>query len=296
MPRDLSPVLPNILYDRGFSEEQEGAYWDLAHSPTDESHWSSAMTTYIAASSLNHFIDRYNRALALNAISNQLQHAGTRYVDVGCSTGYLLSEVSAACPRAQVFGTDFSISGLRSCHLRLPEIPLLRMDVTQTHLADNLFDAVTCLNVLEHVEKDDAALRELGRILKPEGRLFVSVPAGPHLYDSNDEIHFHVRRYDLAGLREKIEHAGLNLLAINYFGFFPYPAFYLQKRFNQMWRAKRSFEEKHRRAERQANESGRLRFMEWVCSLEQAFGAWIRFPFGIRLQATITKNAPSHKL
>ena len=49
-------------------------------------------------------------------------------------------------------------------------------DLTDVPHADNSFDAIVCSHVLEHVPDDRAAMRELGRILKPGGWAIVQVP------------------------------------------------------------------------------------------------------------------------
>ena len=52
----------------------------------------------------------------------------------------------------------------------------LRLDVTAIDLPDACFDAVICSHVLEHVEDDRAAMRELRRITAPGGWCLVMVP------------------------------------------------------------------------------------------------------------------------
>jgi SAM-dependent methyltransferase len=52
----------------------------------------------------------------------------------------------------------------------------VRSDVQALALGDAVFDALLCVHVLEHVEDDGAAMRELHRILRPGGWALVSVP------------------------------------------------------------------------------------------------------------------------
>ncbi len=52
----------------------------------------------------------------------------------------------------------------------------LELDITDLALADGAFDAIICSHVLEHVEADRAAMRELHRVLAPGGWLIVMVP------------------------------------------------------------------------------------------------------------------------
>ncbi len=78
--------------------------------------------------------------------------------------------------------------------------------------ADESFDLVCLLDVLEHLENDGAALEEYARVLKPDGTLFLSVPALPVLWGRQDVLSEHYRRYrrgplaELVGRRFEIEH------------------------------------------------------------------------------------------
>jgi SAM-dependent methyltransferase len=70
------------------------------------------------------------------------------------------------------------------------------------------FDFIYSLNVLEHIEDDDAALRALHVVLKPGGRLLIYVPAFQLLFTSMDRKVGHFRRYRKADLVRQIRAAG----------------------------------------------------------------------------------------
>jgi SAM-dependent methyltransferase len=69
------------------------------------------------------------------------------------------------------------------------------------------FDLVGIFEVLEHVDEDVALLREIARIAKPGAVLAASVPLGKRHMSAWDEYAGHVRRYEPAELREKLEDA-----------------------------------------------------------------------------------------
>ena len=52
----------------------------------------------------------------------------------------------------------------------------LRMDLTATAIQPNIFDAVICIHVLEHIQEDRQALQELFRVLRPGGWAIITVP------------------------------------------------------------------------------------------------------------------------
>jgi len=64
------------------------------------------------------------------------------------------------------------------------------------------FDAVVLINVLEHIEKHDLAVKHLASLLRPGGKLCIYVPAMPALYGEMDRLAGHWRRYTRRSLRE----------------------------------------------------------------------------------------------
>jgi SAM-dependent methyltransferase len=82
--------------------------------------------------------------------------------------------------------------------------------------ADHL-DSAVCINVLEHIEDDRAALHNIYRALQPGGRFFLLVPAHPQLYGTLDEVVGHCRRYTRAEGVEKLQSAGFTVVRSHYF-------------------------------------------------------------------------------
>jgi SAM-dependent methyltransferase len=78
------------------------------------------------------------------------------------------------------------------------------------------YDAAVLFNVLEHIDEDEVALRELVDALDPGGRLVLWVPALPALYSDFDRRIGHFRRYRMAELRSKIDAAGMRIEEMRY--------------------------------------------------------------------------------
>lgn len=72
---------------------------------------------------------------------------------------------------------------------------VVRADATALPCADNTMDLVVGLDVLEHIEDDGAAVREIHRTLRPGGIALIAVPVDPRLWSAHDEAVGHVRRY-----------------------------------------------------------------------------------------------------
>ncbi len=76
-----------------------------------------------------------------------------------------------------VVGFDLSADALATVHAHVPDVPVARTDLFAIPVADATFDAVISLGVVEHAEDGPLrALRELRRVVRPDGVLLLSVP------------------------------------------------------------------------------------------------------------------------
>ncbi len=99
-------------------------------------------------------------------------------------------------------------------------VEVVELDLTkQEHFdrMDQRFDSIVCLNVLEHIEDDEAALRRMAGLLEPGGRLILQVPQYRFLYSPMDRDLGHFRRYDSRQLAKKITDAGMRVDAMKNF-------------------------------------------------------------------------------
>jgi len=95
----------------------------------------------------------------------------------------------------------------------------LEGDLTRLPVDDDAADVVVCAEVLEHLDDDAAAARELRRVLRPGGLLVVTVPAGPERFDWTDRWAGHRRRYRPEQLRALLAGAGLRDVEVRAWGF-----------------------------------------------------------------------------
>ncbi len=108
-------------------------------------------------------------------------------------------------------------------------------DITDPPFLERLvadeFDTVVCVNVLEHIEDDGAAVAAMRQILTPTaGRLFLLVPAHPMLYGTPDELAGHFRRYRRRDLRNLLTAAGFRGVRARYFNGFGAIPYFLNSR------------------------------------------------------------------
>ncbi|MEO7715215.1 MAG: methyltransferase domain-containing protein [Capsulimonas sp.] len=136
-----------------------------------------------------------------------------RILDIGCGTGAMLEDLSDF---GQVTGADFALEALRFCRERNPEQTLARADARRLPFATDSFDIVTAMDVVEHIDNDKAAMSEILRVLKPGGRVFVTVPAYQSLWSEHDEALHHYRRYTSGSLKDVFQRVGLNVEKLSY--------------------------------------------------------------------------------
>ena len=139
-----------------------------------------------------------------------------RVLEVGAGTGNLTVNLA---PRSVYWATDvnpFYLDALRKLGHTRPYLRVQFVDVNrpETLPGGQVFDTVICLNVLEHVENDVAALRNLWGVLEEGGRAIVLVPQGPRLYGTLDRVLGHRRRYTERQLAAAGEQAGFRVREI----------------------------------------------------------------------------------
>jgi SAM-dependent methyltransferase len=102
---------------------------------------------------------------------------GLRVLDVGCANGYLGEALAER---------GYEVTGIEKPGLASDTFPrsveLIEADIDYGVPTLGLFDYVLCADVLEHLHDPPAVLRDLRGMLKPGGRLLVSLPNSGHLY------------------------------------------------------------------------------------------------------------------
>jgi SAM-dependent methyltransferase len=135
----------------------------------------------------------------------------------GCGTGYTMGwfrKRYGAC----VAGIDTHPHGLEFCRTRGERL-LVRGDVATLPFGGDCFDLVASFDVLSEVENDVSRVRALGeffRVLKPEGRIIVRVPAYEWLKSSHDTGVSTRHRYGRTELCRVLLDAGFQPLRLTY--------------------------------------------------------------------------------
>jgi SAM-dependent methyltransferase len=90
-------------------------------------------------------------------------------------------------------------------------------------IADREFDLICLFDVLEHIERDDAALRQIRAFLERESKLLITVPAYQWLFSRHDHNMKHFRRYNRENLSDKLTSNGYKVLYSGYMNMLSFP-------------------------------------------------------------------------
>jgi ubiquinone/menaquinone biosynthesis C-methylase UbiE len=148
-------------------------------------------------------------------------HNGKFLLDIGCGTG-MNSEIFQNGHVA--IGLDSSFSALIYSKEKKYKY-LVAADGASLPFADSSFDTIVALDVLEHLN-DDQAIKEMYRICKAGSSVFITVPAFEFLWTSRDERLHHLRRYTVDSLKKKLFKNGFHVRKITYTNLFLLPFLY----------------------------------------------------------------------
>lgn len=143
-----------------------------------------------------------------------------RILEVGCGTGHNFDMLRhfGQLDALEIDAPAREIASIRLGH-RVGDSPLPML----AGVPDGRYDLVALLDVLEHVEDDVAALRGIARVLAPDGRILLTVPANPWMWGGHDVAHHHHRRYTAASLREAAANAGFVVSLMSHFNSLLFP-------------------------------------------------------------------------
>lgn len=193
-------------------------------------------------------------------------------LDVGTSTGTNLRMLKDLGFR-NVAGLDFSEESVRWCAEKgLPKVH--RGDVCRLPFASGTYDLVLATDIIEHVDDDDMAVREIARVLKPGGYALFTVPTFPSLWGLQDEVAHHKRRYCMRQLVSVIAGGGLSKVRNYYFNFLLFAPIWLARRLIAMSGKKLN-------SEAELNSPLMNKVLLLIFRLDLALAPMLKVPFGV---------------
>lgn len=247
------------------------------------------MTASLEGESIDARLNRYRLFDEVNApyLRWQLEqfgpYLGQRVLEVGCGVGGVLAQL---IPRDFVMGIDVEAEMVAYARTRFATAgnnEFATLDISAlsdddlARLERHGFDSVVCINVLEHVKDDEAALATMARVLVPGGALALLVPAHPSLYGRYDAMEGHFRRYTRAGLRGLLTRSGFAVTRLYSFNMVGAAGWWVQ----------------YRLLRQSIHQKGHFRLMHAAMPAMRAVESRVKPPFGLSLVAVARKPSPA---
>lgn len=203
---------------------------------------------------------------------------GPRVLEVGCGMGNFSEHLQG---RERVIGIDIDencISRWKERFAHRPHYTGFRLNAESPEVRDLKqydIDSIACLNVLEHIDNHELALRHMWEVLPSGGRVVLMVPAFELLYGEIDARLGHFRRYTRASLSSVAASTGFGVLRLKYMNFLG---------FFGWWANAKIFKRSQQSAEQIAF------FDSYIVPFQSKMEQWISPPLGQSIIATLEKR------
>jgi SAM-dependent methyltransferase len=205
-----------------------------------------------------------------------------RIVDCGSGTGH---NMQLLAPYGRIAGFDLSPSGVKMARASGARVVLA--DAAHAPYASDMFDMATSFDVMQCIEPDEAAVREMARMTRPGGVVIVSMAALEMLRGDHSESWHEVRRYTPATARRLLEQAGLRVERVSFMFGTLFPLMFGVRLVQRMLRPVRTFRPDTDIAVPSAPVNAALTA---VVSAEAALAPVMSLPFGSSLLAVGRKQ------
>jgi ubiquinone/menaquinone biosynthesis C-methylase UbiE len=107
-----------------------------------------------------------------------------KILDVGCGTGAFTRKLREKFKSSIVFGIDIRDEAINTANKLSKNINYLKSNIENTNFKDNTFDLITVKLVFQHIKYPRKAIKEIKRLLKPDGILMIiDIDEDSHLYE-----------------------------------------------------------------------------------------------------------------
>jgi SAM-dependent methyltransferase len=182
-------------------------------------------------------------------------------------------------------GVDLEPLALDLCRERGHE-NLALASATRLPFPDGAFEGIVALDVLEHIPDDEAAAKEIARVLSPDGVLVVTVPAYQSLWSQHDVALMHQRRYRAHEVRRILEAADLKVERLSYTVSLLFPAVWVVRKLQNL-RPKKSGEPV---ADAKPTAPWLNKLLRSLLDAESSIALNRSLPFGLSVYAVATKR------
>ena len=281
---ELKKIAPHLTRDwkiclKEYIERFNWNLWDLNTSGMNRNFYKNYFEI-----EKNHWLMRVRRQIIIDNLKKYFSEKPSeiKILDFGCGSGIFVNELQKR--GYQTSGIDISEEAIKYGELR----GIKNLKIQDSHKLDypnGNFNAVLSMDVLEHLEDESWAIKEVERILKPGGKFIIMVPAYQFLWGVQDEVAHHYRRYTLGGLKKKIIGSGkLEISHATYFNtllFLPIAAVRLSSKI---------FGLKKRQSDFDINNPFLDKIFFSIFNFERKLLKHMKFPFGVSALLVLEKK------
>lgn len=214
----------------------------------------------------------YNAWIATQIIP----HISTPALEIGAGTGNLSKLFLNHKP---LYLTDIDsglVKHLKKRFANEKEVISATLDISQKPVKKyaSFFSAIYAINVLEHIQDDLFALKNMKKMLKKNGKLLLLVPAKQKAYTRLDKELGHYRRYEKEELVKKLEATGFTIEKIYFFNIVGLISWTVRDKVSRNKKALRPYQ---------------IRIFDSIVPVLRFFESIIKIPMGISLIVVATK-------
>lgn len=141
------------------------------------------------------------------------------FLDIGCGNGVFLNYLTDLGFVGEAIDISQEAIDFAKKQLKNPKAIKIKLEDLFKYKPEKKYNIVFCFETLEHIGKDEEAIKKIFSFLKPGGYFICSIPAHKKEWSKLDELKGHFRRYERGELRKKISNAGFKVENIYSYGF-----------------------------------------------------------------------------
>lgn len=156
-------------------------------------------------------------------------------LEIGAGTGNISSHFLQKKPLYLSDEDKGLVKNLKKKFEKNQNVFVTQLDITKQPYKkyQKFFSTLFAINVLEHIQDDQTALKNMNTMLKKNGKLLLLVPAKQKAYTKLDKDLGHFRRYEKKEIIKKMKKAGYVIETIYFFNFVGLISWYLRDKMNK---------------------------------------------------------------
>lgn len=144
---------------------------------------SSVPPDYYQKGTKNNILQKYWHGTKINFALKILKRLSFRNcLEVGCASGYLISEVAKKHPEVRFHAVDVYEEAIKLAKRKYSNINFVVAEAEKLPFKNNQIDLILCYETIEHVRNPKKAMLEMKRVLKKNGKLILAMDSGSMMF------------------------------------------------------------------------------------------------------------------